>query len=40
MIRIFGEANFKLQKWHSNIKGLEDNDGDDGQTCAKSQLGV
>lgn len=35
MIRIFGDANFKLQKWPSNIK-LEKNDGDN----AKLKLGV
>ena len=39
MIRIFGEANFKLRKWHFNIKELEDNDGDNRLIYIKSWLG-
>ena len=40
IIKIFGEANFKLHKWHSNMNELEDNNAEDGLTYAKSQLGV
>ena len=40
MIKIFGEANFKLNKLHSNMNELEDNDAEDGLTHAKLQLGV
>ena len=40
MIKIFREGNFKLQKWHSNIKELKDGEGNDQQTYAKSQPGV
>ena len=40
MIKIFGEANFKLHKWHSNMNELEDNDAEDRLTYAKSQLQV
>ena len=40
MIRVFGEANFNIYKWHSNMEGQEDNNAEDGLTYAKSQLGV
>ena len=40
MVKIFGEANFKLHKWHSNMNGLEEKDAEDGLTYAKSHLGV
>ena len=39
---VFGEAGFKLHKWHSNVEKLEVEDvlRDEGQTYAKEQLGV
>ena len=40
MIRIFGEANFKLRKCHSNTKEIEVKHGEDGLTYTESQLGV
>ena len=41
-ISVFGEAGFKLHKWHSNVEKLEAEDvlKDEGQTYAKEQLGV
>ena len=40
MKEIFGELNFWLHKWHSNVEVLEDSDPADAQTYAKTQLGV
>ena len=39
---MFGEAGFKLHKWHSNVEKLEAEAvlSDEGQTYAKEQLGV
>ena len=38
---IFGEAQFILHKWHSNVPELEDdNNSEEIQTYAKAQLGV
>ena len=38
---IFGEAQFFLHKWHSNVPELEDNNNSEEiQTYAKAQLGV
>ena len=39
---MFGEAGFKLHKWHSNVEKLEAEAvlRDEGQTYAKEQLGV
>ena len=44
-IEIFGKAQFKLHKWHSNVAELEASDpasgaADTGQSYAKQQLGV
>lgn len=40
-IKLFGEANFILHKWHSNIPDLEgDTVPEEDQSYAKSQLGV
>ena len=41
-ISVFGEAGFKLHKWHSNVEKLEAEDvlKGEGQTYAKEQLGV
>ena len=41
IINIFGEAQFILRKWHSNVPQLEDdNNSEEIQTYAKAQLGV
>ena len=41
IINIFGEAQFILHKWHSNLPELEDgNNSEEIQTFAKAQLGV
>ena len=38
---IFGEVQFILRKWHSNVPQLEDdNNSEEIQTYAKAQLGV
>ena len=41
-VSVFGEAGFKLHKWHSNVEKLEAEDvlRDEGQTYANEQLGV
>ena len=41
IINIFGEAQFTLRKWHSNVPQLEDDsNSEEIQTYAKAQLGV
>ena len=41
IINIFGEAQFILHKWHSNVPELEDgNNSEEIQTYAKARLGV
>ena len=41
-VSVFGEAGFKMHKWHSNVEKLEAEEvlRDEGQTYAKEQLGV